>query len=225
MDKIFGSVVVLVIISVLAMASALAVVPNGAQVGTSGNNGRFPVPDAGNITVVSGNITMASLEANMSTSRWAGLYGNATGVLNLGDSSSNVMYSWDAVGNIVYASIASPTWASLADANAANVTAAFAFINGALADNYTNTFTGAPESIGSGIFSLSSDYATTRSGGATVWKTYSLTDGTNIVFTGKVSNNGVAYNNQDADYQMIIPEDGTGGDETATAWKLYLELV
>jgi hypothetical protein len=226
MDNTVRIVAILVSISILFAAYALAAVPNGAQISGVSDKGRFPVPPAGNISLTAGNVTRVTLEANMSTFRWVGLYGNASGTFQLGDSSGNALYTWgNAKGRIVYLSRANPTWATLADADIAAVTADFTFIDGSAADNYTNTFVGASENIGSGIFSLSSDYATTLSNGATTWKTYSLTDGTNIIFTGRVSEDGTAYNGDSADYQMIIPEDGTGGDETATEWKIFLELV
>jgi hypothetical protein len=226
MDHVVRVIAILLSISILFAAFALAAVPNGAQIAGVTDKGRFPVPPPSNISLTAGNITRVTLEANMSTFRWVGLYGNASGTFQLGDSSGNALHSWgNAKGRIVYLCKANPTWASLADANIAQVTADFAFIGGSAADNYTNTFVGASENIGSGIFSLSSDYATTLSGGATTWKTYSLTDGTNIIFTGRVSEDGTAYNGDTADYQMIIPEDGTGGDETATQWKIFLELV
>jgi hypothetical protein len=119
-----------------------------------------------------------------------------------------------------------PTWATLADASAANVDAAYAFVGVPAADNYTNTFTYPPENIGSNLFTITSDYAKTyNSTGGMVWKTYSLTDGTNIVFSGKVNHLGNAYDGETADYQMIIPEDGTGGDVNPTTWRIFIELI
>jgi hypothetical protein len=226
MDNTVRFVAILLSISILFAAFALAAVPNGAQVSGVADNGRFPVPPASNISLTAGNVTRITIEANMSTFRWVGLYGNASGTFQLGDSSGNALHSWgDAKGRVVYLCTANPSWASLVDANIGAVTANFTFISGSAADNYTNTFVGTAENIGSGIFSLTSDYATTLSTGATSWKTYTLTDGTNIIFSGRVSEDGTAYNGDIADYQMIIPEDGTGGDETATQWKIFLELV
>jgi hypothetical protein len=227
MDNVVRVIAILVSISILFAASVLAAVPNGAQISGVVDNGRFPVPPAGSINLTAGNITRVTLEANMSTFRWVGLYGNASGTFQLGDSSGNALFSWgDAKGRVVYLCRANPTWASLADASVFNVTSSFSFLDGGVADNYTNTFTGAAENIGSGIFSLTSDFATTvSSGGVTTWKTYSITDGTNIIFTGRVSEDGIAYNGETADYQMLIPEDGTGGNEAATEWKIFLELI
>jgi hypothetical protein len=226
MDNTVRFVAILLSISILFAAFALAAVPNGAQISGVADKGRFPVPPAGSINLTAGNVTRITIEANMSTFRWVGLYGNASGTFQLGDSSGNALHSWgNAKGRVVYLSKANPSWSTLADANIAAVTANFTFIGGSAADNYTNTFVGTAENIGSGIFSLTSDYATTLSTGATTWKTYTITDGTNIIFTGRVSEDGTAYNGDTADYQMIIPEDGTGGDETATEWKIFLELV
>jgi hypothetical protein len=216
---------ILLAIVILLAAQILAVDPNGAQIYSETNKGRFPTPGPSNIDIQAGNITRVALVSNMTTLRWTGLYGNASGSLKLGDSGGIVMYSWAAQGNLVYLSQTTPTWATLADASAANVDAVYTFVGGSAADNYTNTFSNAPENIGSNIFTLTSDYATTLSGAATTWKTYSLTDGSNIVFTGKVSHSGTAYDGEAVDYQMIIPEDGTGGNEAPTNWRIFIELV
>ncbi len=225
MNRNAGIVVVLLAIIILVSGIALAVDPNGAQIYSTEDKGRFPTPAPSNISIQAGNITKVDLVSNMTTLRWTGLYGNASGSLKLGDTGGVVMYSWSALGNLVYLCESTPTWASLADASPENVATEYTFLDGAAADNYTNTFSNAPEDIGSNLFTISSDYALTLSSGATVWKTYSLTDGSNIVFSGKVSSLGQAYNGEGADYQMIVPEDGTGGDGVATNWRVFIELV
>lgn len=225
MDTNHRSLGILLVISLMFASLAYAVDPEGAQIASSQDLGRFPTPSADDIDLTAGNITYVDLVSNMTTLRWTGLYGNATGGIKLGDSDGDVMYSWTGIGNLIYMCEVVPTWSTLADADLTAVAAAYGFIGGAAADNYTNTFSNTPENIGSNIFSLSSDFAVTLSSAATTWKTYSLTDGANIVFTGKVSTAGTSYNGETADYQLIVPEDGTNGDEDPTNWLLFLELV
>lgn len=224
MNRNIRTLGILLVISLLFAAQIFAAEPEGAQIVSSDDLGSFPTPSADDVDLQAGNITLVNLVSNMSTLRWTGIYGNASGGIKLGDSDGDVMYSWTGLGNLIYISEAVPTWSTLVDADVTAVATAYSFIGGSAADNYTNTFSHAPESIGSNIFTLNSDYAVTLSG-STTWKTYSLTDGTNVVFTGKVSNAGLSYNGQVVDYQMIVPEDGTGGDETPTNWMLFLELV
>jgi hypothetical protein len=223
MDKKIGLMLAVLAMGVLLSSAALAVTPAGAAV-TSTNLGGYVGSASAAVSLEAGNITQANVASNMSTFKWAGLLGNASGSLKLGDASSNVMYSWNALGKLVYASRVAPAWATLADANAGDVTGAFAFL-GAGSDAYATTFTGGSESIGSNLFTINSDFAQTLSSAASTWKTYSLTDGANIVFAGLVSATGTAYNGHTVDYQMIIPEDGTNGNQVLTAWNLYLELV
>lgn len=215
----------ILIASILILVpAAYAAVPGGATVVDEVDLGRLPVSPPGNVSVVAGNITIANLDVQQSTFRWVGLLGNVSGSIALGDSDSNTMYDWTAQGNIVFAS-SSPTvdWSSLEDANETNVVALAPFIGGSINDAYNETFTGTPESIDSAIFTITSAFATTNSAGATVWKTYSLWDETSLVWAGKVVVNGTSYRNTEVDYQMIIPEDGTGGSSTPTTYYLWVE--
>jgi hypothetical protein len=216
-----------ILLATIAIVSAAE--PGGATI--SGNSTRIGIlaPTAGSQPVVSGNITAANLDSNQSTYRWAGLMGNVTGKIVLGDSSQAMLFNWTAKGNLVYASNSSSiSWGSLADAVEADLTATqFAFLatSASVNDDYSDTFIGGSQSIGSTIFNLNSDYATTASAGASVWKTYSLKAGTAIVFAGKVVEDGTPYNNiGTTDFQMIIPEDGTSNNYVATSYYLWVEL-
>ncbi|RME31954.1 hypothetical protein D6789_01085 [Candidatus Woesearchaeota archaeon] len=210
---------------------ALAAEPGESDVTTSHDHGEFLYTTTDSISLESGNISEASLESNMSTYRWTGLYGNVTGNIVLGDSNSNQLFAWTAQGRVVYASeLATINWANLADADWAATETDYTFLNvSGSADDYNNTFAGAAENIGSLIFTtLTSDYATTLSSGSTTWKTYSLTDasgGTDIIFAGRVVQSGTTYNGETADFQMILPEDGTANDNTPTTFNLWVELV
>jgi hypothetical protein len=211
------------------IAFASAAVPGGANITNNVTRATMINPVAHATTLTSGNISQANLDTNQSTFRWAGLLGNVTGKIILGDSTSAVLFNWTALGNLVYASnVAAPAWGTLADANGAAVTGVFGYLTGGagVSDDYADTFIGPSQSIGSNIFTaLNSDYATTGTTGTSVWKTYSLTDGLNIVFAGKVVENGNAYTGEPADYQMIIPEDGTNANIASTSWYLWVELV
>ncbi len=223
-------VLVLVAMFALVLGSTLVAaqaVPGGADVASEVDRGAFTVPAPGSATVQSGNITLIEIESNASTYRWAGLIGNVSGNIVLGDSNNYQMYTWTGEGRMVYASTAGAiTWSALEDETGPDVISSLAYL-GLGADNYSATFNQAAENIGSGIFStLTSDFAYTRnSAGVGTWKTYSLTDTTNFVWAGRVIEAGDSYAGDTVDFQMIIPEDGTGGDAVSTTYNLWVELV
>ncbi len=224
--KLFVLVAALsILLSVVGFAYAAE--PGGAVVSNYVDYGEYTPQAAGTVSVEAGNTYHADLDANQSTYRWVGVTGNATGTIILADSGNNVLYNWSAQGLLVYASTASSlTWSSLADADAATVTASAAYLASG-SDNYANTFTGAAENIGSQLYpSITSDYASTYDdSGAQAWKTYSLTDGTNLVWAGVVNAAGANnFRGDSVNYQMILPEDGTNGDTTAVDYYLWLEL-
>ena len=214
-----------VLLSVVGFAYAAE--PGGAAVSNYADLGEYTPQSAGTVSVEAGNTYHADLDANQSTYRWVGVTGNATGTIILADSGNHVLYNWSAEGLLVYASQAnSIAWSSLADADATTVTTALAYLASG-SDNYTNTFTGASENIGSQLYpTVSSDFANTYDdSGAQAWKTYSLTDGTNLVWAGVVNPSGANnFRGESVNYQMILPEDGTNADTTAVNYYMWLEL-
>lgn len=215
----------LVIALTLSMGFATAAIPAAASASGLTDEGIFVDTVGDHVDVTDGHIYTLDLDANMSTMMWSGLTGNVTGNIVLGDDDSSVLYKWTAAGLLVYASEATPTWSALVDANEAAVTGVYSHLATGKSDSYDQTFSGS-ESIGSNIFNtLTSDFATTLNSTAVgVWKTYSLWDTTNVVFVGLVSENGDNYKGATADYQMILPEDGTAGDTSATTYNLWVEL-
>ncbi len=211
-----------VLLSVIGFAYAAE--PGGAAVSNYLDYGEYTPQAAGTVSVEAGNTYRADLDANQSTYRWVGVTGNATGTIILSDSSNNVLYNWTAQGLLVYASNAATiAWASLADATAADMPA---YLTSG-SDQYANTFTGAAESIGSQLYTaLTSDFASTYDDtGAQAWKTYSLTDGTNLVWAGVVNPTGANnFRGDSVNYQMILPEDGTNADTTAVNYYMWVEL-
>ncbi len=215
-------------ILLLSMGTVYAAEPGEADISGVVQEGEYLMTSTDTVTIEAGNVTRADVETNMSTYRWAGLYGNVSGQIVLGDDDENTLYSWTAKGNLVYASSASSiAWSSLADANETTVTGIATWLSGTnYADNYTTTFTGASQSIGSSIFSISSDYAQTTGGSG--WNTYSLWDTTSLVWAGKVVDGGQAAYRSAAgpvQFQMILPEDGTSGNTVTQAYNLWVELI
>ncbi len=220
MKKLFFVLALLVLVGLPFVRAAT---PGGADMSDNADRGAYAGASAGTMDVTSGHIYFANVTGVQNTYRWVGLYGNVSGVITLADSSGNYFYNWTgAKGVLVYASTGSSiTWSSLADADSTDMDS---WLEGSFTDSYSNTFSGT-ENIGSQIFtSLTSDYAApypTASG----WRTYSLTDGTNLVWAGKVlSSAATTYDGTTADFEMLIPENGTAGDETATTYYFWVEL-
>jgi len=211
---------------VLAITFAFAIDPSGAVVTDGSEYGPISGPSAGTTDVTAGKIKEANLETNQSTVRWAGLTGNVSGNIQLGDgASSDVMYTWTAKGNIVYVSEqATPTWASLTGATTSDIESSYSHLAGSTADNVTETFNGATATdIGSNIFadfSVGAARATTVAG----WITYALTDTSDIIFAGIVDDKA-NFRGDTADYEMIVPENGLDGDSTATTYNIWVELI
>lgn len=230
MDKTLIMVMVVLALGLLTIGTALAqTVPSGAEIVAQSDQGQMADIVAETVDLEAGNILNADLNTNQSTLRWAGLYGNASGTLKLADSSEFTMYTWLALGRVVYASaVGAPAWENFADAAKADVVGIYDWLEpDSLSDSYDNTFDNVAEPFDSELFEgETSDYALTYDDtGTPTWKTYSFWDTTNIIFAGLVDPQGTSYTGQLVDYQMIIPEDGTNQNDAATPWTLFMELI
>ncbi len=210
---------------VAGMVSAIGQ-PSGATLSGLTDYGEIQNDTAGIVNLTSGNITHVDLDTTMTTFRWAGLMGDVSGNIELGDTAGATMFQWTGAGNLVYASTGNPTWSDFQDAVEGDMPA---YLRGSDSDNYATTFVGGAENIGSAIFNTTtSDFATTISTGATVWKTYSLRDNEatpNLIWVGAVVEDGDSFRGAETvDYQMIIPEMGVGEDYTPTEHNLWVEL-
>ena len=218
---------VLLIIFILTIGIVSAEDPSGANITGVIDYGEDPEHAPENVSLQSGNITFANLNTDMSTYHWAGLIGNVTGDLILGDNDDFEMFTWTGAGRLVYASTTSVDWSVLTDALEADVTGIATWLGHAEdSDRYATTFTGGVENIGSGIFdTLTSDHALTLNSTGDFWKTYSLWDTTNLVWAALVDEDSESYRGGTVDFQMIVPEDGEGDDNSSTQYNIWVELI
>jgi hypothetical protein len=217
------SIMILAIALVVITSTLALAIPGESNVTSSSTADTYEFSATTSSTdVQAGNITTANLETNMSTYRWAGLLGTVSGNLILGDSLNEILFSWNAKGQAVYASEAGTIdWSALAPAG--NGDMPVYLTTGS--DEYDETFN-ALETYQTGLFDIAGvNYATTQSSGASVWKTYSLLSGTDLVWAGLIVENGDAYDGSTVDYQMIVPEDGTELNTVLTTYNLWVELV
>ncbi len=231
MEKRFLGVLMAVALVLFFASYAYAATPGGAQVTDHGENTYTPA-SAQSVDVNSGAIRNADLSAEMSTYRWAGLFGNVSGSIVLASGtggSADKMFEWTANGSVVFATEASSVaWSSLAAATQAQVEGNYSHLASG-SDSYAATFTenGALTTQTVAAGSITADYAETYDDGDTpTWKTFALTDGTNIVFAGEVNPAGAnSYNGTLSQFQMILPEDGTKTDANPTTYNLWVELI
>ncbi|MDK2849826.1 MAG: hypothetical protein PWP03_805 [Candidatus Woesearchaeota archaeon] len=224
---------ILLVVAVLLILPyyALAVTPGGAQITDNGETGYTErSPDSVNVTA--GFIRSADLYAEMSTYRWAGLFGNVSGTIVLASGSglsADKMFQWSANASVVFASEASSVaWSSLTNVNETQVLANYSFL-GSGSDNYNATFNNVGTLNTNTVLggSINANFANTLDNESNAfWKTFILGDGSNIVFAGVVEPAGHAsFNSSIVQYQMILPEDGSNGDTTATAYNIWVELI
>jgi len=191
---------------------------------------------AGSTEVRGGYISSMDLSATPQTCNWAGYFGEVTGTLTLEDSTGDLMYSWDAadIGGEVYASNASSiTWSSIVAENVSDVDGALTYMSASMSDSVTNTFTNdSNTAIDVGTVTIVENTAASTYmfvDGITQSDDFEeviLHDGTNIVWTAIICPNTEGFETGDAthDYQMIVPEDGSG-NTVAETYYFYVELA
>lgn len=193
---------------------------------------------AGSTEVRGGYISSMDLSATPQTCNWAGYFGEVTGTLTLDDATGDRMYSWAAadIGGEVYASTASSiTWSGIVAEAVADVDGALGYMDDTMSDSVTNTFTDTSNSAAIDVGTVQIGLGTTAAtymfvDGATQSDNFEeviLHDGTNIVWTAIISPNADGYETtgtETHDYQMIVPEDGSG-NTVATTYYFYVELT
>lgn len=222
---------VLALSVLLVVPSVLAAVPGGASVQSTEDKGEFPAPSPGGVAVEAGNITLVNVTTKQSTYHWAGIYGNATGKLVLGDSNQNIMYEWDAIAKYVYFDDDQTiNWGSLTLVTCTDMESVYGFLSG-VSDSCSNTFTTTKDfdSDATGDVVTGAIAAVTYDNtGSPTWYTIAVGDGGtgDIVFIAETTGAtyGTAYNGDTVNYQAILPEDGSNGDTNPTTYWIWIEL-
>jgi len=226
----------LVIFSALALllASVAYAAPGGVDTVVQTDLGSVDTSSGDSVDLTGGNITQANLSANMSTNKWAGLLGNVTGQILLADANDNALKTWNALGNIVYASTAAaPQWSNAFSASAVSdlAGAGYSYLVGAFSDNFTNTFDDTTQNFDDSNIIAAVNNApratTTENGNGDTWETFALTDGAGeLVFAGVIQEDTTSYiAGNSVDYQMLIPEDESAGNVGTTTYNLWVELI
>jgi hypothetical protein len=232
MKKLFVSMVLIVGVFVAMTGVALAV--NGAStVNTVGQSSHGPVPGAGSNVAIAGNVTELDIVSSSNSQTWAGYFGNVSGTITLENGAGDVMYNWSAAnptGEVLASTGSSVTWANIACATAANITAMESTFNipADAADNITETFTATDGAVTIAGQSLSSCrklevFDETGSGSADFTEVL-LHDGTDPVFASILADDALGFDNNAHDFEMLVLEDGHGTDTSTTNYYFYVEL-
>jgi hypothetical protein len=206
----------------------------GRLVNGTGNDTAFPHKAGGTIYTV-------NLNGNTQNNRWKAYVGNVTGKLVLDDSDGYTIYDWtvtSAIRGRVYATrtSASISWGVINCSNSGNISleeAAMDHVNNP-SDNISATFDLRDNKgffIGSVPIYENTCYTTNLffdsvAPGNDAWEEVVLYDGANIVYGVAVDDNNNSYHTGlKADFQILLPEKGTTGWQSSTAYYFYVELT
>jgi hypothetical protein len=106
---------IFIIFSLFAMDIRVDAIPSGTNI-TLINSSTINPPSPQSINAYAGNVSEMNIFGYSTTQSWQGFYGNVTGVVQLGDSASHVMYNWSNLNpkGEVYASVNnSVNWANV----------------------------------------------------------------------------------------------------------------
>ncbi len=174
-------------------------------------------------TTEGGNVTELNLSQNVSTEKWAGIWGNVSGNIVLSDGTHN-FYSWtwtSTNGGVVCAqpsATADFDWSSVAATTAAEVDTAFSF-TGSQVDSAANTLTESCTITVAG---------TTIAGAAAVtasnFQTCALEDAgtptkSDLALCTNITANTNLFNSLTGDYALLLPTNEQAGQtETYVMW-------
>ena len=180
--------------------------------------------EPGESRIESGNVVQMSLMVpGSSTDQWTGVYGNITSEYIVGKSRSP-FFSWEFLeARYVYASRNGLDFqAEWRSRNKQDIRDSFPFLENST-ESVDETFN-TSHSLDSNFQNKTFDTVAARtfnSTGRPYWNTMYLSDGNAGFFAGEVDQ-GTSFNGEYADYQMILPEDGS--ESGGTEYGIYLEL-
>ena len=253
-SRIFGEfflVGIFSILSLLALSVFISATPTGPSTITSISNSSLGTTPALSFNLSGGNIGVFNLTANVQDPRWKGFVGNASGSFTLSDASGSTLYNWNlaSITGKLYATRynSNVNWAGIQCANLTTLVNEDNSMNltdlTAPNDNLTQTFnctsagcagTNAPFYVGAVYIAANTCptlFTYTNTTGQSLpqnsfYQETALYAPSNVLVyeTPIEPSNTVGYNGQIYNFQMIVPENGTIGFNSSTAYYLYVEL-
>ncbi|MEM2909437.1 MAG: hypothetical protein QW171_04755 [Candidatus Bilamarchaeaceae archaeon] len=199
---------------------ALAIQP--AETWTVGVTGKYTQVGQANVTTEGGNVTNLNLSGNISTEKWAGFWGNVSGLIVLSPG-TNMFYTWtwtSANGGEVCA-VAAPSgfdWTNVQRVAASAIDTIWGFVT-ADTDSATYTLT---ESCNVAVAGRSVSGSAGETTGGGTFQTCAVADGvapaakSDIAFCVNITQGGALFNGQTGDYQLM-----TATNETMNSFETY----
>jgi hypothetical protein len=213
-----GMVFLMVIIVFAGSAAAQkgATVTNGTpETQTTGTAGSIDA-EGGNITSI--NVTVTGAQ----TTHWQGFWGQVSGAITLEDATGNQLFNWTMgtmSGNVYISNYSSVTFTSVTAAAAGACNG----ITGTGDDSCTNTFNDGTKSFtiaGSAVTNVNL-VKTFNYTGTAVWDEGLVNDSSNrLIYVATIYNNANTFKNGAADFQAIVPVNGTA----TRTYYFWLEL-
>jgi len=230
---------IILILGVVSISTVLAV-PTGPSTVTNLGSSRYSTSAAANISAIAGNVSEINFNASSITNTWQGYYGNITGTIVLGNSNNQSMYNWNLTSPAgqIYATrvIAVPVWTSVRCANQTEVNTEDTTLGvnqttdqDSVNKTFINTTSFNSFYVGGLNVNTSQNcravqlYNSTGVS-STNFAEVLLSDTSNMIYTGLISNPMVGFDNRSHQFEMIVGENGHNGDTTATPYYFYVEL-
>jgi len=213
--------------------------PNGVNHTTESDTSAAADPaEAANATA--GNVTELTITGYSNTQAWQGFYGNVSGVIQLADSSRNILYNWSLAspqGEIYATNATSVSWGSIACINWTDNGTYFENMFGIGAndvDGINETFS--DSNSHEEFFTGSTQFSAGDCMTAFVFdSTQSATDnnfeeallvsgGTDLVFASLLEDSTSGFDGRAHDFEMLVLDNGHNGDTSPTTYYFYAEL-
>ncbi len=228
------------ILAGLLFSQIAASVPLGASVTTISNDTATSAA-AGLVNTTGGSITTIRLNGTSQNLRWKAYVGNASGKLSLDNSAGSSIYDWalTTITGEVYTTKTSGNvnWTGIGCANITQLETENANMNHTNRDdnisatfnakNHTAFFIGTSQITANSCYSIHTyvnDAAQTQLFQEMPLYDAPASSGGNMVYVTTLEQDQLGFDNMAYDFQMIVPENGLAGWNSATAYYFYMEL-
>ncbi|MEA2036724.1 MAG: hypothetical protein U9O94_04410 [Nanoarchaeota archaeon] len=217
---------------VVNVGQNLTVNLTGTLINSTGNNSYKPYKSGGTLYTT-------NLDSEQQSWRWKAFVGNVTAIVYF-DSDNKTFYEWNIIPPTgeVYTTRGSGTisWTEVNCSTAVNITNEEIALNHISNpnDNITITFNGTDNNgffvgaveIIANTCPTTNTYVNSSAPTNDAFEEVLLHDGTNMIYTMVVENDAMGYSeNQTYDFQIIVPEDATEGEDVADiAYFFYSEI-
>ncbi len=240
--KIFvnGSLILIVMLMMfLSLSFLFAANPSGSDTLTSVSNETKSAVGTKMFNVSGGYLSTFNLSSTVQNSRWKAFIGNVTGSFTLDDSTGATIYDWSiaTITGRVYATRQSGavTWASINCSNTTylNTEASLMYhnnVNDQLNKTFNASASGTHDSLWVGSVFIPANTCPTINTYVnditqdSSFEEMALSDGVNTVYATIMEEDVTGYDGSKYDFQMIVPENGSSGFSSSTAYYTYIEI-